>query len=244
MGSWGQALDSIVTPDTVEAIGNDPRLRRTLMSMVDFTVDFSDQLVARYESPQLQETREALQEYKEKIKRSLGSLEETDSEGDGGSKIKRRQFPTFGGLFGAAAPSAAPSGGTGNGGGGGLPNPLGLPLPGAPATPSNTPGGGGNPLGLPGLPGLPTPGSGGGGGGGDAGNPLGGLLPGAGGGNMSPGILSGLLQPLTDGLKNVGNQLVANLNGPGMFLGIGIGAGAAQGLNLSTQAKTMEVASK
>ncbi|GJC93023.1 hypothetical protein ColKHC_01849 [Colletotrichum higginsianum] len=234
MGSWGQALDSIVTPDTVEAIGNDPRLRRTLMSMVDFTVDFSDQLVARYESPQLQETREALQEYKEKIKRSLGSLEETDSEGDGGSKIKRRQFPTFG----------APSGGTGNGGGGGLPNPLGLPLPGAPATPSNTPGGGGNPLGLPGLPGLPTPGSGGGGGGGDAGNPLGGLLPGAGGGNMSPGILSGLLQPLTDGLKNVGNQLVANLNGPGMFLGIGIGAGAAQGLNLSTQAKTMEVASK
>ncbi|KAK6212058.1 cytochrome b b6 petb-like protein [Colletotrichum tabaci] len=244
LGSWGQALDSIVTPDTVEAIGNDPRLRRTLMSMVDFTVDFSDQLVARYESPQLQETREALQEYKEKIKRSLGSLEETDSEGDGGSKITRRQFPTFGGLFGAAAPSAAPGGGTGNGGGGGLPNPLGLPLPGAPATPSNAPGGGGNPLGLPGLPGLPTPGSGGGGGGSDGGNPLGGLLPGAGGGNMSPGILSGLLQPLTDGLKNVGNQLVANLNGPGMFLGIGIGAGAAQGLNLSTQAKTMEVASK
>ncbi|KAK1702516.1 hypothetical protein BDP67DRAFT_560581 [Colletotrichum lupini] len=139
LGSWGQAIDAIVTPDTVEAIGNDLRLRRTLMSMVDYTFDLTDQLAARYESPQLQETREALQEYKEQIRRSLE-----------------------------------------------------------------------------GLPGLPTPGGGG-----------------ADGGGMS-----------ADGLSNVGNQLVANLNGPGMFLGIGVGAGAAQGLNLSTQAKTMEVAAK
>ncbi|GKT84178.1 hypothetical protein CT0861_01985 [Colletotrichum tofieldiae] len=191
LGSWGQALDSIVTPNTVEAIGNDPRLRRTLLSMVDFTVDLSDQLAARYESPQFQETRDALLEYKEKIKRSLEDLEEDDVPSGSETEIEKRQFPSIGDLFGGGA---APP---------------------------------------------PPPGAGGGGG-----NPLSNLLPGAGGGNMSAGILSGLLQPLTDGLKNVGNQLVSNLDGPGMFLGIGVGAGAAQGLNLSTGAKTMEVAAK
>ncbi|GKT41285.1 uncharacterized protein ColSpa_01467 [Colletotrichum spaethianum] len=172
LGSWGQALDSIVTPDTVEAIGNDPRLRRTLLSMVEFTVDLSDQLVARYDSPELQQTREALQEYQDKIKRSLDDLDDDDLLSDGETEgVEKRQLPSIGDLFG---------------GGGGA----------APA------------------------------------------------GNMSPGVLGGLLQPLTDGLKNVGNQLVSNLNGPGMFLGIGVGAGTAQGLNLSTQAKTMEVAAK
>ncbi|KAK1637918.1 hypothetical protein BDP81DRAFT_460531 [Colletotrichum phormii] len=193
LGSWGQAIDVIVTPDTVEAIGNDPRLRRTLMSMVDYTFDLTDQLVARYESPQLQETKEALQEYKEQIRRSLEGLRDDE---ESSSQLHKRQFPSLGELFGAAD-----AGGGGDGGGGG---------------PS-----------LPGLPGLPTPGGGG-----------------ADGGGMSAGILSGLLQPLKDGLSNVGNQLVANLNGPGMFLGIGVGAGAAQGLNLSTEAKTMEVAAK
>ncbi|KAL2882101.1 hypothetical protein SGCOL_002363 [Colletotrichum sp. CLE4] len=197
LGSWGQAIDAIVTPDTVEAIGNDPRLRRTLMSMVDYTFDLTDQLAARYESPQLQETKEALQEYKEQIRRSLEGLRDDE---ESSSQLHKRQFPSLGELFGAAT-----AGGGADGGG----------------------GGGTGPLGLPGLPGLPTPGGGG-----------------ADGGGMSAGILSGLLQPLKDGLSNVGNQLVANLNGPGMFLGIGVGAGAAQGLNLSTQAKTMEVAAK
>ncbi|KAJ0162491.1 hypothetical protein CTA2_4470 [Colletotrichum tanaceti] len=280
LGSWGQALDSIVTPDTVEAIGNDPRLRRTLMSMVDFTVDFSDQLVARYESPQLQETREALQEYKERIKRSLASLEETErSKDDGEPKIKRRQFPQVGAFFGAATPAAAAAAADGDGietggagAGAGLPNPLGFPVPGAPVpgapvpgatvpgaprpgaprpgappTPFSAPGGGGNPFAFPGFPGVPTPGSGGGGGDGGGGGaaPLGGgMLPGASGGNMDPGVLSGLIQPLKDGLKDVGNRLLAKLDGPGMYLGVGIGAGTAQGLNLSTQAKSMEIASK
>ncbi|UQC81717.1 uncharacterized protein CLUP02_07203 [Colletotrichum lupini] len=133
-------------------------------------------------------------------------------------------LPSLGELFGAAVSGGSADGG-GGGGGGGLPNPFNLPLPRAPGgSPGGAPGGGTGPLG---LPGLPTPGGGG-----------------ADGGGMSAGILSGLLQPLKDGLSNVGNQLVANLNGPGMFLGIGIGAGAAQGLNLSTQAKTMEVAAK
>ncbi|KAF4780206.1 hypothetical protein HER10_EVM0010179 [Colletotrichum scovillei] len=217
MGSWGQAIDAMVTPDTVEAISNDPRLRRTLVSVVDYTFDLTDQLVARYESPQLQETREALQEYKEQIRRSLEGLRDGE---ESSSQLHKRQLPSFGELFGAAVSGGRADSG-GGGGGGGLPNPLNLPLPGAPG---GSPGGGTGPLG---LPGLPTPGGGG-----------------ADGGGMSAGILSGLLQPLKDGLSNVGNQLVANLNGPGMFLGIGVGAGAAQGLNLSTQAKTMEVAAK
>ncbi|KAK2059077.1 hypothetical protein LY76DRAFT_571391 [Colletotrichum caudatum] len=173
LGSWGQALDTIVTPGTVEAIGNDPLLRRTLMSMVDYTVDLSDQLAARYESPQLQETKEALQEYKKMIQRNLGFLEDDDAENnDGETTPEKRQLPGFGDLFGGK-------------GGGGID-----------------------------------------------------------GGNMSAGILSGLLQPLTDGLKNIGSKLASNLDGPAMFLGIGMGAGAAQGLNLSTQAKIMQMAAK
>ncbi|OLN89059.1 hypothetical protein CCHL11_06045 [Colletotrichum chlorophyti] len=206
LGSWGQALDAIVTPDTVDAIGNDPKLRRTLISMVDFSVDLSDALAARYETLQLGETRKALQTYKEKLRRSLEGLDDNeargfqDDEDDEPSTVEKRQLPGIGGFFGA---------------GSGAPNPSGAP-----------PGGG-------------------------AGNPLTGLLPGggapgagAGGETMSPGVLSGLIAPLTDGLKNIGNQLVANLDGPAMFLGIGVGAGAAQGLNLSTQEKVMQVASK
>ncbi|GJC87732.1 hypothetical protein ColLi_10570 [Colletotrichum liriopes] len=110
LGSWGQALDSIVTPNTVEAIGNDPRLRRTLLSMVDFTVDLSDQLAARYESPQFQETRDALQEYKEKIKRSLEDLEEDDVPSGSETEIEKRQFPSIGDLFGGGAAPPPPPG--------------------------------------------------------------------------------------------------------------------------------------
>ncbi|KAK2015096.1 hypothetical protein LZ32DRAFT_580611 [Colletotrichum eremochloae] len=195
LGSWGQALDSIVTPDTVEAIGNDPRLRRTLMSMVDFTVDLSDQLASRYESPELQQTKETLQEYKEMIKRSLGFLEDDDVKSDSETEPTKQQLPTLGDLLAVGGDHDGES---------------------APEKRQ-----------LPGFGGL-----------------FGGGAGGSSGGNMSAGILSGLLQPLTDGLKNIGSQLVRNLDGPGMFLGIGIGAGAAEGLNLSTQAKIMEVAAK
>ncbi|KAF9877187.1 hypothetical protein CkaCkLH20_05453 [Colletotrichum karsti] len=237
--SWGQALDGIVSAETVEALGSDPKLRRTLMSMVDFTVDLSDTLAARYESPQLEETKQILQDYKEKLKRNLEGLgDDLDKTHDEGSKPVKRQFPSLGDLFSAAA-GAAPGAG-GEGGGPSPTNPLGLPgLPGAPAPGGGAGGGGG---GLPGLPGLP--GAGGGGGGGGGGNPLAGLLGGGGGNDTAGGILAPLLQPLKDGLSNIGNSLVQNLNGPAMFLGIGVGAGAAQGLNLSSQERTMEVAAK
>ncbi|WYZ38197.1 hypothetical protein EsH8_III_000111 [Colletotrichum jinshuiense] len=189
-GSWSQVLDKYVTPDTVEALGNDAKLRRTLLSMVDFTADLSDVLAARYPVPQFQETRDALNAYKDNMKRSLEGLEDEEEDEEMPTPVTKRQ----------------------------LPNPFGLPLPGAP------PGGGG-------------------GGGGGGGNPLGDLF-GGGGGNMSADLLSTLTKPLTDALSNLGNSLVADLNGPGLFLGVGIGAGAAQGLNLSTPEKTMEVASK
>ncbi|KAK1983046.1 hypothetical protein LZ30DRAFT_18721 [Colletotrichum cereale] len=192
--SWGHALDSIVTPDTVEAIGNDPRLRRTLMSMVDFTVDLSDQLAARYDSPQFRETKDVLQEYTEMIKRSLRILEDDDVKSNGGTEPAKRQLPTLGDLLAVGQDDDGET---------------------APERRQ-----------LPSLKDI----FGGGGGGGE--------------GNTSPGILGPLIQPLLDGLKNVGNQLASNLNGPGMFLGIGVGAGAAQALNLSTPAKTLEVAAK
>ncbi|KAL0943232.1 uncharacterized protein CTRU02_201118 [Colletotrichum truncatum] len=200
VSSWGQTLDSIVSAETVEAIGSDPKLRRTLLSMVEFTVDLSDTLASQYDAPQLAETKQLLQEYKEKLRRNLENLEDdAEEQSEDGSQPRKRQFP--------------------------------------------------NPFGLPGLPGAPTPGGGGAGGaagGGGGGNPLTALLPGGGGGgaNDTGGILAPLLQPLKDGLSNIGNQLVSNLNGPAMFLGIGVGAGAAQGLNLSTTENTMQVAAK
>ncbi|KAK2040602.1 hypothetical protein LZ31DRAFT_578199 [Colletotrichum somersetense] len=198
LGSWGQVLDSIVTPGTVEAIGNDPLLRRTLMSMVDYTVDLSDQLAARYESPQLQETKEALQEYKKIIQRNLGFLEDEDAKSDSATEPKKQRLPTLGDVLAADQ----------NNDGETTPEKRQLPSLGSL------------------LGGIGTGGGG------------------SGGGNMSAGILSGLLQPLTDGLKNIGGKLASNLDGPAMFLGIGIGAGAAEGLNLSTQAKIMQMAAK
>ncbi|KAJ5019191.1 hypothetical protein K4K57_001736 [Colletotrichum sp. SAR 10_99] len=186
LNSWGQALDSIVSAETIDALGSDPKLRRTLMSMVDFTVDLSDTLAARYESPQFDETKQLLQDYKEKIKRSLEGLgEEVDDTETEGSRPVKRQFGGLGDLFSSAANAF-------NGG----------------ATAQANGGGGG-----------------------------------AGGGDVG-GILAPLLQPLKDGLSNIGNSLVKNLDGPAMFLGIGVGAGAAQGLNLSSQEKTMAIAAK
>ncbi|KAH0440705.1 hypothetical protein CcaCcLH18_02375 [Colletotrichum camelliae] len=232
--SWGQALDSIVSAETMDALGSDPKLRRTLMSMVDFTVDLSDTLAARYESPQIDETKQLLQDYKEKIRRSLEGLGEETEETSSteSSRPAKRQLGGLGDLFSSAAnaltggATAQANGAADGGGGAATPGLPGLPgLPGAPA-PGGAGGGGGG--GLPGLPGLPGLGGGGGGGaGGDIG-----------------GILSPLLQPLKDGLSNIGNSLVKNLDGPAMFLGIGVGAGAAQGLNLSSQEKTMQIAAK
>ncbi|KAI8164874.1 hypothetical protein KHU50_007188 [Colletotrichum sp. SAR 10_65] len=196
LNSWGQALDSIVSAETIDALGSDPKLRRTLMSMVDFTVDLSDTLAARYESPQFDETKQLLQDYKEKIKRSLEGLgEEVDDTATEGSRPVKRQFGGLGDLFSSAA-NALTGGATAQASG---------------------------------AAGAADGGAGGG--------------TGAGGGDVG-GILAPLLQPLKDGLSNIGNSLVKNLDGPAMFLGIGVGAGAAQGLNLSSQEKTMAIAAK
>ncbi|TDZ48280.1 hypothetical protein CTRI78_v008312 [Colletotrichum trifolii] len=227
LSSWGQALDSIISAETLDTIGNDPKLRRALLSMVDYTADLSDALVARYESPQAEETRQLLRDYREKVKRNIENL-------SSGAELQpkvvnKRQFPGFPGFFGGAASAA------------GAANPADTPTGPSPS----------NPLGLPGLPGLPSPGAGGNGAGqgGGGGGGLPGLpgLPGAGGGGGggdTGGILGPLIQPLKDGLSNIGGQLVKNLDGPAMFLGIGVGAGAAQGLNLSTAERTTEIAAK
>jgi len=65
-----------------------------------------------------------------------------------------------------------------------------------------------------------------------------------GGGNSGGGPLSGLGDLLKNGLAGVGDSILADLAGAGMFLGIGIGEGAASGLNFSTAANAKAVGTK
>lgn len=58
------------------------------------------------------------------------------------------------------------------------------------------------------------------------------------------GILSSLTSSIGDAFSGIGNSLLQDVNGAGLFLGTGLGAGAAQGLNLSTAPVTMEVAAR
>lgn len=53
--------------------------------------------------------------------------------------------------------------------------------------------------------------------------------------------LSGLTGSLGSAFSSIGSGLLSDISGAGMFLGIGIGAGAAQGLNLSTADRAKEV---
>ncbi|KAJ4390951.1 hypothetical protein N0V93_004550 [Gnomoniopsis smithogilvyi] len=58
------------------------------------------------------------------------------------------------------------------------------------------------------------------------------------------GILSGLTSSIGSAFSGLGSSLLQDASGAGMFLGTGLGAGAAQGLNLSTATKAMQVAAK
>jgi hypothetical protein len=63
----------------------------------------------------------------------------------------------------------------------------------------------------------------------------------AGGGG---GILSGLTGGISSALSGIGDSLLKDASGASMFLGIGLGAGAAQGLNVAPASMTMQVAAK
>lgn len=58
------------------------------------------------------------------------------------------------------------------------------------------------------------------------------------------GILSGITGGISSALSGVGNSLLQDAGGAAMFLGTGLGAGAAQGLNLAPAAMTMQIAAK
>lgn len=58
------------------------------------------------------------------------------------------------------------------------------------------------------------------------------------------GILSGLTSSIGSAFSGIGNSLLQDASGAGLFLGTGLGAGAAQGLNLSSATKTMQVAAE
>lgn len=58
------------------------------------------------------------------------------------------------------------------------------------------------------------------------------------------GILSSITSSIGDAISGIGNSLLQDVSGAGLFLGTGLGAGAAQGLNLSTASMTTQVAAK
>lgn len=58
------------------------------------------------------------------------------------------------------------------------------------------------------------------------------------------GIFSGIGDAIKNGLSGVGAGLLGDVAGAGMFLGIGIGQGAASGLNLTTADMAKKVAAK
>jgi hypothetical protein len=58
------------------------------------------------------------------------------------------------------------------------------------------------------------------------------------------GGLGSLLQPLTSALGGIGQTLLSDLNGPAFFLGLGIGQGTAQGLDIAPPAMTKLAAEK
>lgn len=62
--------------------------------------------------------------------------------------------------------------------------------------------------------------------------------------SLDGGILSGLTSSIGSALSGIGSSLIQDANSAGLFLGTGIGAGAAQGLNLAPAAMTMQVAAK
>lgn len=58
------------------------------------------------------------------------------------------------------------------------------------------------------------------------------------------GLLSGLTGGISSALSGLGDSLLQDAGGASMFLGIGLGAGAAQGLNVAPAPMTMQVAAK
>ncbi|KAG8167689.1 hypothetical protein KVR01_003378 [Diaporthe batatas] len=58
------------------------------------------------------------------------------------------------------------------------------------------------------------------------------------------GILSGITGSISSALSGIGDSLLQDVGGASMFLGIGLGAGAAQGLNLAQAPMTTQIAAK
>lgn len=58
------------------------------------------------------------------------------------------------------------------------------------------------------------------------------------------GLLSGLTGGISSALSGLGDSLLQDAGGASMFLGIGLGAGAAQGLNVAPAGMTQQVAAK
>lgn len=58
------------------------------------------------------------------------------------------------------------------------------------------------------------------------------------------GLLSGITGGIGSALSGIGSTLLKDASGAGFFLGTGLGAGAAQGLNLAPAAMTKQVAAK
>lgn len=64
------------------------------------------------------------------------------------------------------------------------------------------------------------------------------------GDGLDSSVVAGMSKAMGDVFSNIGKSLLADIGGAALFLGTGLGAGAAQGLKLAPASKTKEVAVK
>jgi hypothetical protein len=169
LGAWGQKLQSIVTPETAASIESDPQLKRSLLTLVDLTVELSNTIEKRFKTPEVAEAHEIIQTYRRSLAESLQVVDGEAGNLDEAHALTVRQlFPSFGGNNGA----------------------------------------------------------------------------GAGGESALATLFSPITDALSGAISGIGNSALAALPGPLFFLGVGLGAGSAQGLELASNETIMQVTKK
>ncbi|KLU81019.1 hypothetical protein MAPG_00114 [Magnaporthiopsis poae ATCC 64411] len=181
LGPWRETLETVVSPETADAIERDRQLRRSVGAAVDFTRGLTRDLGERFELPSLMEASNSL----ELVRKNL--------DGDDATKGVRKRTP--------GSPSLSERHRL-------LPR---KPLFG---------------LGKKNKAENETESSG---------NPL---------KDLGKSALDVVLTPFKDMLGSITNGITKNLGGAPMFLGIGIGAGAAQGLKIAPADKINQLTAK
>lgn len=181
LGPWRETLETVVSPETADAIERDRQLRRSVGAAVDFTRGLTRDLGERFELPSLMEASDSL----ELVRKNLDDDDGTRGAGrrrtpGSPSLSERHQLLPRKPLFGLGKKDKEENG-----------------------TESS--------------------------------NPL---------KDLGKSALDVVLTPFKDMLGGITNGITKNLGGASMFLGIGIGAGAAQGLKIAPADRINQIAAK